>query len=140
MRPLQKWYQYPAIHVLLFFMLFGVGAGVGISAANPIAGLITGLVVGIIARVAASKNWEYPKPMPDNHKSNQDILEKLNVYVDGKMKRHTLLFGVNGGAFAIVQLLADQRHLPGQLTLPKLAIGAIFFTIVMTMDIWQWGI
>lgn len=136
----KQWYHHPAVHVLFFFLILGLGAGTGIMAASPIAGLTTGVVVGIIASVAASKYWESREPVPASQMSNKDILEKLEVYVEGKMKRYTLLFGVNGGAFAIVQLLADQsKQLPGRLTLPSLAIGAIVFTTVMTVDIWMWG-
>ena len=136
----KRWYHHPAVHMLLFFLLLGVGAVMGTRAANPIAGLTTGMVAGIIASVTASKYWEYREPVPASQTSGKDILDKLNIYVEGKMKRYSLLFGVNGGAFAIVQLLADQsEQLPGRLTLPSLAIGVIVFTAVMTMDIWMWG-
>jgi len=51
-----------------------------------------------------------------------------------------VLFGVNGGAFAIVQLLTDKSiQLAGQLTLQTLAVGTILFTFIMTVDIWMWG-
>jgi hypothetical protein len=135
-----QWYHHPAIHVIFFFLLFGLGAGAGIIVAYPIVGLATGLVLGVIASLTASKYWEYQEAVPSSQKSNKDILEILNIYVEGKMKRYTLLFGVNGGAFAIGQLMADQSiQLPGQLTLSGLAIGAILFTVIMTVDIWMWG-
>jgi len=136
----KHWYYHPLVHVLLFFLLLSIGAGTGIITASPIAGLTTGMVVGVVASVAASKYWEFSEAVPASERSSKDILERLDVYVEGKMKRYTLLFGVNGGAFAIVQLLADQsKQLPGRLTLPSLAIGAIIFTTVMTVDIWMWG-
>ena len=136
----RRWYHYPAVHVLLYFLLLGLGIGIGIRTARPVAGLTIGTVVGMIASIAASQYWELREPLSATQRSNKDILERLDIYVEGKMKRYSLLFGVNGGAFAIVQLLADQsKQLPGQLTLPSLAIGVIVFTAVMTADIWMWG-
>ena len=61
---------------------------------------------------------------------------RLKLYLDGKMQRYTLLFSVNGGVFAIVQLL-PRGHLA--LDLGTLAIGAALFTVLMTADIWLWG-
>lgn len=136
----KKWYAHPAVHVSLFFLLLGLGAGAGIRAGSPIAGLTVGAVTGIIASIVASKVWEYHEPIHPSQRSNKDILEKLAIYTDGKMKRYSLLFGVNGGAFAIVQLIADgSNKLPGTLTLRDLAMGIILFTVLMTMDIWLWG-
>jgi hypothetical protein len=135
-----KWYHYPAAHVAFFFLLLGLGAGIGIRVGSPIAGLATGAVAGIIASLIASHAWEAYQPMPPSEESKKDILERLAIYTDGKMKRYSLFFGVNGGAFAIAQLMADKsKDMPGVLTLPSLAIGAIMFTIVMTTDIWLWG-
>jgi Ca2+/Na+ antiporter len=64
-------------------------------------------------------------------------LDALRTYLNGKMERYKLLFSVNGGAFAIAQIKNDVSL--GHLDLEKLAIGAIAFTIVMTVDIWLWG-
>ncbi len=36
-------------------------------------------------------------------------LEGLNTYTTGKMKRYSLLFAVNGGAFAIAKLLGESE-------------------------------
>lgn len=135
----RRWYHDPAAHVLLFFLLLGLGAGIGIRMGSSLAGLATGLVAGLIASLKASTSWEFHLPLPGEG-TQKDILDKLAIYTDGKMKRYSLLFGVNGGAFAIAQLMADtSKELPGRLSLPGLAIGAILFTIVMTVDIWLWG-
>jgi hypothetical protein len=68
-------------------------------------------------------------------------LQALETYIDGKMRRYNLLFAVNGGAFAIAKLFSDPaaQALVGGLSLPHLAVGAIIFTLVMTLDIWRWG-
>jgi hypothetical protein len=70
-----------------------------------------------------------------------DRLAGMNTYIDGKLKRYNLLFAVNGGAFAIAQLLADADTQPllGGITPRMLALGAIGFTILMAIDIWLFG-
>jgi len=74
--------------------------------------------------------------MPHNE---TEKLDGLRTYIDGKMKRYNLLFAVNGGAFAIAKLMGQNTHNIGGLTLKQLAIGAMIFTVVMTLDIWLWG-
>ncbi len=75
----------------------------------------------------------------------QDIplKDKLSLYEDGKHRRYTLLFSVNGGAFAIAKLLVGAEGQPatvlGQLTLPELSWGMIMFTAVMVADIYAFG-
>jgi hypothetical protein len=71
----------------------------------------------------------------------QEILDGLNTYIDGKMKRYSLLFAVNGGAFAIAKLLGEQQtgKVVGGLTLEAVAIGAIIFTCLMWLDIYLFG-
>jgi hypothetical protein len=67
-------------------------------------------------------------------------LDGMRTYIEGKMKRYNLLFAVNGGAFAIAQLLADpQRTPPGHLKLHHVALGAIAFTALMGWDIWKFA-
>ena len=68
-------------------------------------------------------------------------LDGLRTYIDGKMRRYGLLFSVNGGAFAIAKLMADENtaRLLGRLSVRHLAGGAIIFTIVMVVDIWSFG-
>ena len=38
-----------------------------------------------------------------------DRISGVNAYIDGKMKRYSLMFAVNGGAFALAKLLPDPR-------------------------------
>jgi hypothetical protein len=68
----------------------------------------------------------------------KDKLAGLTTYNDGKMKRYNLLFSVNGGAFILAKLIAEQGRI-GHLTLKDLAMGAILFTAFMTWDIWRFG-
>jgi hypothetical protein len=67
--------------------------------------------------------------------------ESFKIYEDGKHRRYELLFGVNGGAFAVAKLFTDKdaTALLGNLKLSELAIGMILFTIVMTADIFMFG-
>jgi len=71
------------------------------------------------------------------------LKDKLSLYEDGKHRRYTLLFSVNGGAFAIAKLLVGAEGKPaivlGQLTLPELSWGMILFTIIMVADIYAFG-
>ena len=72
--------------------------------------------------------------------SNLDKTNTLQIYNDGKFKRLYLMFAINGGAFAIVQLLhKNNTALFGKLTLFHLALGAIIFTILMIVDVWRWS-
>ena len=71
--------------------------------------------------------------------NDSSALDALRTYLDGKMQRYRLLFAVNGGAFAIAKVGQGDHVDLGNLDLEKLAIGAIAFTVVMTVDIWLWG-
>jgi hypothetical protein len=71
-------------------------------------------------------------------------LTALSTYIDGKMKRYSLLFSVNGGAFAIAKLMGESDKssgvvLLGKLRLWHLALGSICFTILLVIDIFLWG-
>ena len=69
----------------------------------------------------------------------QDVPEAASaLYLEGKMKRYSLLFSVNGGAFAIIQFSQD-TELPGVLNMVSLSFGLILFTLLMVSDIWLWG-
>src|SRR3954454_11804481 len=63
------------------------------------------------------------------------------AYEDGKHRRYTLLFAVNGGAFAVAKLFVDLKtaDVLGSLTLSQLSVGMILFTIVMVLDIYMFG-
>jgi hypothetical protein len=62
-------------------------------------------------------------------------------YEDGKHRRYTLLFSVNGGAFALAKILAehDPKVVLGSLSLAQLAVGMVLFTLVMVVDIFLFG-
>jgi hypothetical protein len=67
-------------------------------------------------------------------------LDGLRTYIDGKLRRYSLLFAVNGGSFAIAKLTTDSNDkLLGQLTIQHLALGSIIFTILVMVDIWLFG-
>jgi hypothetical protein len=74
--------------------------------------------------------------MLDNDK---DKLDGMRTYIDGKMRRYTLLFSVNGGALAIAKLMIGtgtscNAVLLGSLKLWHLALGSIIFTILIVLD------
>jgi hypothetical protein len=74
-------------------------------------------------------------------KNEPDVLTALSTYIDGKMKRYSLMFAVNGGAFAVAKLMteagtASDTVLLGHLKLWHLALGAILFTILIVVDIY----
>jgi hypothetical protein len=68
-------------------------------------------------------------------------LQSLSTYNEGKMRRYSLLFTVNGGAFAIAKLLGEPQggKVLGGLSLDAVAIGAVVFTCLMWLDIFTFG-
>jgi hypothetical protein len=71
------------------------------------------------------------------------LKEALDYYENGKHRRYSLLFAVNGGAFAVAKLLTPEAGksavVLGALTLPQLAIGMALFTCFMVWDIFVFG-
>ena len=72
------------------------------------------------------------------------LKEAFDYYENGKHRRYSLLFAVNGGAFAVAKLLTPEAGksavvLLGALTLPQLAIGMALFTCFMVWDIFVFG-
>jgi hypothetical protein len=69
------------------------------------------------------------------------VPESFKFYEDGKHRRYSLLFAVNGGAFAIAKLHAEKNAVAvlGDLTLERLSFGMILFTVVMVVDIFIFG-
>ena len=67
----------------------------------------------------------------------------FELYETGKHRRYTLLFAVNGGAFAVGRLWAENPDgaaaVLGGLTLSALAVGMAAFTAVMVADIFTFG-
>ena len=75
--------------------------------------------------------------------SNLTTKDAYDLYENGKHRRYSLLFSVNGGAFAIAKLLTGEPGkdsvVLGHLSLPQLAIGMALFTILMVADIFMFG-
>ena len=71
------------------------------------------------------------------------LKDASDLYENGKHRRYSLLFSVNGGAFAIAKLLTGEPGKPGvvlgNLTLTELAFGMAVFTVVMAADIYAFG-
>ena len=71
------------------------------------------------------------------------LKEAFDLYENGKHRRYSLLFAVNGGAFAVANLFTREPGKPpaalGNLTLFELSIGMALFTLVMVYDIWTFG-
>lgn len=68
--------------------------------------------------------------------------EAFDIYENGKHRRYSLLFAVNGGAFAIAKLLTESNatgRVLGDLTLPHLSLGMAALTTVMVWDIYIFG-
>jgi len=94
-------------------------------------GLLVGVIAGpILGPIAAKFEFEMV--------TEELTREVRGLYLEGKMKRYSLLFSVNGGAFAIAKLLRGADP-PGGLSMAALSVGAVVFTILMTADIWLWG-
>jgi hypothetical protein len=136
----------PLLYFLWFFIPFSVFALVAGLSTLPTLWLAVGLGVGTILASLCSRKLDKKKLMPEISREAQgllakkDLLEKLTQYIEGKVKRYWLLFGVNGGAFVLAKFLHEKTGaFAGQLTGREVAVGAILFTLVMTIDIWLWG-
>jgi hypothetical protein len=85
----------------------------------------------------------------DSVSEEANIPDIFRAYEEGKHRRYNLLFAVNGGAFAIVELFTTRTGSPtvldptdpilGSLTLSQLSLGMALFTIVMSLDIFMFG-
>lgn len=70
----------------------------------------------------------------------KDIPESFKAYEEGKHRRYSLLFAVNGGAFAVAKLFVQKStDLLGNLTHSQLGLGMAVFTIIMVLDIFMFG-
>ncbi len=74
----------------------------------------------------------------------EQSLEIFKTYEDGKHRRYSLLFSVNGGAFAIAKVLSDatpeaKLTVMGNLHVWQLSIGMLAFTIIMVFDIYKFA-
>ncbi len=73
-----------------------------------------------------------------------ELKDKFELYENGKHRRYSLLFSVNGGAFAVAKLLTGEPDgkagiVLGGLHLWQLSLGMIVFTAVMIWDIFEFG-
>ena len=119
--------------VLLSFAILAVAGALGKVLYQPLeVGLLVGVILGPVAGPMIGK-WKF---LEDNKEGVRR--EDQALYLEGKMKRYSLLFSVNGGAFAIAKLLNAPAP-PGGLSIGGLSVGAIVFTTLMTSDIWLWG-
>jgi len=92
-------------------------------------GLLLGLILGPVIGPTLGRWDTADEPVEP---------QQQTLYLEGKMKRYSLLFQVNGGAFAIAKLL-DAPEPPGGLGIAALSLGALVFSVLMTADIWLWG-
>jgi len=138
-----KWGPLPSF--LWFLVPFLVFAWVATLVQPPAVWLAIGLGVGTLLASWLSADLDGKQLMPEISRealkrlAEKDLLEKLTQYVEGKVKRYWLLFGVNGGAFLVAKFLHEESGFGGQLTEREVALGATLFTLVMTIDIWLWG-
>jgi hypothetical protein len=72
------------------------------------------------------------------------LKDAFELYENGKHRRYSLLFAVNGGAFAVAKLLVGEITRPeivlGGLRLWQLSLGMLLFTAVMVWDIFEFGL
>jgi hypothetical protein len=71
-----------------------------------------------------------------------EIPNVREAYEQGKHRRYSLLFAVNGGAFAVARLFTEPKKIGpiiGYLTLWQISLGLALFTIVMVLDIFMFG-
>ena len=75
--------------------------------------------------------------------STLSLKEALEYYENGKHRRYTLLFAVNGGAFAVAKFLVPEPGksavVLGNLGLHPLSVGMALFTAIMVWDIFSFG-
>jgi hypothetical protein len=106
--------------------------------------LILGRPLGRFRRVGPNKRQAVPLSVEDSDMPEElTRKDKMSFYEDGKHRRYSLLFSVNGGAFAVAKILIGVggtcTQVLGQLTLPELSWGLILFTAVMVGDIYAFG-
>jgi hypothetical protein len=68
----------------------------------------------------------------------QTYFEAFKVHEDGKHRRYSLLFSVNGGALAIAKMFSDPNVVIflRSLKIWEVAVGMIVFTTLMWCDLW----
>lgn len=138
----------PLLYFLWFLIPFAIFALIAAFVQPASVWLGVGVITGTLLASWMSSKLDEKKLAPeitDEDKrllDKKDLLDKLTKYVEGKVKRYWLLFGVNGGAFVIAKFLHEATgpvRFAGQLTEKEVALGAVLFTLIMTLDIWLWG-
>ena len=75
--------------------------------------------------------------------SKPTVTELQNLYEDGKHRQYSLMFAINGGAFAVAQQMkpgtAGQALVLGSLSLRELSAGLAPMTFIMGVDIFFFG-
>ena len=118
------------IVVVIASLAYTLGAQCSRTVLFSQAGLLMGLIIGPFFAPAVAR-WP-------NSEDSVVQREDLALYLEGKMKRYSLLFSVNGGAFAIAKF-SGEGHDIGGFSITSLSVGAALFTVIMTADIWLWG-
>jgi hypothetical protein len=87
-------------------------------------------------------NWQVTE-LKNREAATRDRITEDQLYEDGKHRRYSLMFAVNGGAFAVARLLTGSGETPalvvGSLHLEQLAVGMALFTTIMAIDIDAFG-
>jgi len=70
-----------------------------------------------------------------------DLPTSFSAYEEGKQSRYSLLFAINGGAFAVAKLFGerDAASILGHLRLTQLAVGMGVLTAIIVIDIFMFG-
>jgi hypothetical protein len=131
--------------LVCFLLIFLFGAVVRVIwplhfAWGLLLGVAVGPVVGVLIKLSndsiSHQHAEVAASQTRDPTQMDLARDDAKLYLDGKMQRYWLLFSVNGGVFAIVQILQG-KNLP--INTGTLSMGAAAFTVLMTMDIWLWG-
>lgn len=81
--------------------------------------------------------------MSQSSKAQIGRKDVIDIYENGKHRRYSLLFAVNGGVLAIAKLIvggtAPEKAALGGLRLWMLAVFAASFSFLMGADIWAFG-
>jgi hypothetical protein len=71
------------------------------------------------------------------------VKEAMELYENGKHRRYSLLFSINGGAFAVAKLVTGEPGkagmVLGNLSAMKLSLGMVLLTALLTWDIFVFG-
>jgi hypothetical protein len=132
-----------AVRLALGFALpLALAVAVGYRLGAVRAALAVGLAVAVVLGTILPPDdpLTLPEKLPEDRRG--PLLARVDSYLEGKMKRYTLLYGVNGGIFAIGKLIQSgelAKFALGGLDHRTLAVGAILFTALMMYDIWLWG-